>query len=224
MPSPWQVESEATRRLRSQPKIYIGISTLLRTSSSTNETPVVHLCNMTTYAIITLTHARTELDTPVIESHISAALAINPNKVTVMCDEEVATIIVYPDEKKNDDDDASKESLMMMDAGFISTKLNELIQSGQASAWANLDSICEPANDGKEILFALVLLFDPSSVRHLWSSLTCVSLLTLQFNIIFFFVQRKRFHWKKRKHMRYGKIYQTRNVHHILMLSPILMV
>ena len=104
---------------------------------------------MTTYAIITLTHARTELDTSIMESHISAALAINPNKVTVICDEEdVATIIVYPDE-----DDASEEPLMLMDAGLISTKLNELIQSGEASAWANLDSLCEPANDGKEILY-----------------------------------------------------------------------
>jgi len=150
----------------------------------------------TQYAIITLTHARTELDISIMESHISAALAINnPNKVTVICDEDVATIIVYPDE-----DDASEEPLMLMDAGLISTKLNELIQNGEASAWANLDSICEPANDGKEIRYCFGT--HPCSSDHYVTNYIVFFYVTslvfshrvppLQSNI-FSFVQRKRF-------------------------------
>ena len=150
---------------------------------------------MTSYAIITLTHARTEHNTSIMESHISAALAINPNKVTVICDEDVATIIVYPDE-----DDASEEPSMLMDAGLISTKLNELIQNGEASAWANLDSICEPANDGKEILYCFgthPCSSDPLCIhtniiflRHIFGLFSLCP--PLQSNIISF-VQRKRF-------------------------------
>eukprot|EP00984_Skeletonema_dohrnii_P034088 scaffold33096_cov94-Skeletonema_dohrnii-CCMP3373.AAC.1 len=96
------------------------------------------------YAILTLTNARKELGTTAIERHISKALSISDSKVTAMLeDDNSATIILYPE----DENDASPP----IDAEMMAAQLNTLIQSGEASKWANLDSTCEPADDEEEV-------------------------------------------------------------------------
>lgn len=99
-----------------------------------------------TYAILTLTNARIELGASVLERHISAALSISDsNKVTVVLEDDDSssvTIILYPED---DNEDAP------VDAELTATKLNEMIQSGEASGFANLDSTCEPADEEEEV-------------------------------------------------------------------------
>jgi len=116
-----------------------------------------------TYAILTLTNARIELGASVLERHISKALSISDSsKVTVVLEDDddtsSATIILYP-EDDNDDDAPS------VDAELMATKLNELIQSGEASDWANLDSTCEPADEEEEVSI------EEEDAYELWHSL-----------------------------------------------------
>ncbi len=96
------------------------------------------------YAILTLSNARIEHGTSVIERHISKALSISESKVTVMLeDDNSATIILYPEENSDD--------VPPIDAELVATQLNTLIQSGEASEWANTDSVCEPADEEEEV-------------------------------------------------------------------------
>lgn len=100
--------------------------------------------NTMSYAILTLTNARIEHGSSIIERHISNALSISESKVTVMLeDDNSATIIVYPE----DESDAAPT----IDAELVAEQLNALINSGQASEWANLDSTCEPADEEEEV-------------------------------------------------------------------------
>ena len=101
------------------------------------------------YAILTLTNARIEIGASAIERYIAEALSIsNSNKVTVMFEDDNnsdATIILYPEDDNNDADAHT------VDAELMATQLNEHIQSGEASTWANLDSTCEPADEEEEV-------------------------------------------------------------------------
>ena len=98
-----------------------------------------------TYAILTLTNARIEQGASLIERCISEALSISESKVTVMLDDDdsTATIILYP----KDENDVSAP----VDADLMSSQLNRLIQSGEAAAWANIDSKCAQAEDEEEV-------------------------------------------------------------------------
>ena len=96
------------------------------------------------YAILNLTNARIEHGISAIERHISKALSMADSKVTVMFeDDNSATIILYPEDES--------DAVSPLDAELIATQLNTLIQSGEASEWANLDSTCEPADDEEEV-------------------------------------------------------------------------
>ena len=86
-------------------------------------------------AVLTLTKARTELGSLVLEQHIAKALQISSSRVSVVIDCDMQ-LIIYPEE-----DD------IPLDADDIATKLNYMIQQGDTLEWLSRDSICEVADD-----------------------------------------------------------------------------
>ena len=101
---------------------------------------------MSTSIVLTLTNARTELGTFTIEQHIADALSLPQSKVTLIIDDDEdddrITIIIYP----NQDD------ITLLDADYIASKLNCLIQRGDADAWvASREATCEVASDEESV-------------------------------------------------------------------------
>ena len=98
---------------------------------------------MSTSIVLTLTNARTELGTFTIEQHIADALSLPQSKVTLMDDEDDdrITIIIYPN-----------HHITLLDADYIASKLNCLIQRGDADAWvASREATCEVASDEESV-------------------------------------------------------------------------
>ena len=99
---------------------------------------------MPTYIVLTMKNARTELGTFTLEKHISDALSLPQSKVTTLMDDEdddCITIIIYPEQ-----DD------IILDADDIASKLNILIQRGDADAWvASREANSEVASDEESV-------------------------------------------------------------------------
>ena len=102
--------------------------------------------NMSTSIVLTLTNARTELGTFTIEQHIADALSLPQSKVTLIIDDDEdddrITIIIYPEQ----------DDITLLDADYIASKLNSLIQRGDADAWvASREATCEVASDEESV-------------------------------------------------------------------------
>ncbi len=100
---------------------------------------------MSSYAILTLTNARTEHGSSIIERHISNVLSISESNVTVMLEDDNSATIIFL--YSQDEIDAAPP----IDAELMAAQLNALIKSGKASEWANLDSTCELADEEEEV-------------------------------------------------------------------------
>lgn len=87
-------------------------------------------------AVLTLSGARSELGPSALERHVACALSFSLSNVTVTIDGGDVTIILYPE-----NDDGS------IDADAAAAKLNAVLQTGDAAAWAASEATCEAADD-----------------------------------------------------------------------------
>jgi len=93
-------------------------------------------------AVLTLTKARVEHGSFALEQLIADALSLHPSKVTVVIDDDDCTSIIVYEEHDN----------VSVDADVIVNKLNDAIQSGDATEWTTgRDAICEIADDEESV-------------------------------------------------------------------------